>query len=44
MNQIHLKIIDFLMNGDPEWLHIEKFSCWPDKPLQNFAEKFFIDA
>ena len=41
MNQIHLKIIDFLMNGDSEWLHIEKFSCRPDKPLQNFAEKIF---
>ena len=44
MNQIHLKIIDFLMNGDPEWLHIEKFSCRPNKLFQNFAEKNIINT
>ena len=41
MNQIHLKIINFFMNGDSKWLHIEKFSCRRDKAFQNFTEKYF---
>ena len=45
MNQIHLEIVDFFMNGDSKWLHIEKFSHgWEtgtNEVYQNFTEQMF---